>query len=49
LFDCDNITNELERKQYVVRYVDYSMEQMWKTFPEFKSAEASYNQFKKEF
>jgi hypothetical protein len=23
------------------------MEQMWKTFPEFKSAEASYNQFKK--
>jgi hypothetical protein len=24
------------------------MEQMWKTFPEFKSAKASYNQFKKE-
>jgi hypothetical protein len=47
LFDCANVTNELEKKQYVVRYVDYSMEQMWKTFPKFKSAKASYNKFKK--
>jgi hypothetical protein len=47
LFDCTNVTNESEKKQYVVQYVDYSTEQMWKTFPEFKSTEASYNQFKK--
>jgi hypothetical protein len=47
LFDCANITNKSEKKQYVVWYVDYSTEQMWKTFLEFKSTEASYNQFKK--
>jgi hypothetical protein len=28
LFDYANITNESEKKQYVVRYVDYSTEQM---------------------
>jgi hypothetical protein len=48
LFNHTNITNELEKKQYVVQYVDYSTEQMWKTFLELKSAKASYNQFKKE-
>jgi hypothetical protein len=47
LFDCANVTNKSEKKQYIVWYVDYSTEQMWKTFLEFKSAEASYNQFKK--
>jgi hypothetical protein len=47
LFDRANVTNKSEKKQYVVRYIDYSTEQMWKTFLEFKSTEASYNQFKK--
>jgi hypothetical protein len=47
LFDHASITNELEKKQYVVRYLDYSMEQMWKSFLEFKSAKAFYSQFRK--
>jgi hypothetical protein len=47
LFNHANVTNESEKKQYIVQYIDYSTEQMWKTFPEFKSAKASYNQFKK--
>ena len=40
------IKDNTVKKDYVVRYVDFNTEQMWKTFEEFKQATSTYNQFK---
>ena len=39
--------DETKKKLAIIHYVNYTMEQMWKTFPEFKSPVTSYQDFKK--
>jgi hypothetical protein len=46
LFKRAEITNEAEKKEQVLRYVDFEIEQIWKTFPEFSSVASTYNDFK---
>jgi hypothetical protein len=40
------ITIDKEMKEMVVYYVDFETEQIWKTFPEFTTATATYKNFK---
>jgi hypothetical protein len=40
------IETEQAKKEQVLRYVDFSMEQIWKTFPAFSDNTKSYQQFK---
>jgi hypothetical protein len=47
LFDRNSITDETERKKDACRYVDYTVERVWKTFPEFADAQKTFDQFKK--
>ena len=46
LFERANITNEVEMKKLVLRYVDIETEHLWKTLPEFCDAHATYAVFK---
>ena len=39
--------DKTKKKLAIVHYVNYTMGQMWKTFPEFKSPTTSYQDFKK--
>ena len=39
--------DKTKKKLAIICYVDYAMEQMWKTFPEFKSPTTSYQDFKR--
>jgi hypothetical protein len=41
-----NPLNNAEKKEYATRYVDYTTEQTWKTFPEFKTNTKTYKEFK---
>jgi len=47
LLDRADITDDTEMKKHAVRYVDFDTEQIWKTFPEFKTANKTYDEFKK--
>ena len=47
LFERNDITNETEKKKDACRYVDFEVERVWKTFPEYASAATSYTDFKK--
>ena len=40
------IDNKQEKKQQVLHYVDFSTEQIWKTFPEFLDNNETYTNFK---
>lgn len=42
LFDRAKITAEDEKKRQLLRYVDFETEQIWKSFPEFKSPLSTY-------
>ena len=46
LFKRANITNEVEMKKLVLRYVDIETEHLWKTLPEFCDTLATYAAFK---
>ena len=41
------ITSETEKKRQLLRYVDFEIEQMWKTFPEYTDPQKTYDDFKK--
>lgn len=41
------IQTEPERKRQLLRYVDFDVEQMWKTLPEYADAAKTYQDFKK--
>jgi hypothetical protein len=40
------IDTEEEKKQQVLRYLDFNTEQIWKTFPEFSDNNKTYQNFK---
>ena len=46
LFDRSALTAEAEKKKHVLRYVDFEVEQIWKTFPEYTDATKTYAHFK---
>lgn len=46
LFKRAEITSEIEKKQYVLRYVEVGIERIWKAIPEYKNAESTYQAFK---
>jgi hypothetical protein len=46
LFERNSITNATEMKKDACRYVDYTVERIWKTFPEFSSGTSSFADFK---
>src|SRR5271155_4082789 len=47
LLDRAQITDDIKKKQHTVRYTDFDTEQIWKSFPEFKSPSVPYEEFKK--
>lgn len=46
LFDRAALESEVEKKKHVLRYVEFEVEQIWKTFPEFTDATKTYQEFK---
>ena len=46
LFTRADLKDETEKKKHVLRYVDFEVEQIWKTFPEFSDATKTYQHFK---
>ena len=46
LFVRSAIVSETEMKKQVLRYVDFEIEQIWKTFPEYTNAAFTYQNFK---
>ncbi|KAF8815366.1 hypothetical protein BYT27DRAFT_7129085, partial [Phlegmacium glaucopus] len=46
LLDRAALVTELDKKKQVLRYVDFEIEQIWKTFPEYSDPTKTYNQFK---
>ena len=46
LFVRASVTSEEEKKEQVLRYVDFEEEEFWQTLPEFKSSLATYDDFK---
>ena len=46
LFSWAQIISDTEKKKLVVYYTDFKTEQIWKSFTEFTSATASYQNFK---
>src|SRR5271163_348239 len=47
LLDRAQITDDIKKKKHAVRYTDFDTEQIWKSFPEFKSPSVPYEEFKK--
>ena len=41
------ITDHIQKKKHTVRYTNFDTEQIWKSFPEFKTPSVSYEEFKK--
>ena len=41
------IQTEAEKKRQLLRYVDFDIEQMWKTLPEYADVNKTYEDFKK--
>lgn len=46
LFTRAALTSESEKKKHVLRYVEFDVEQIWKTFPEYADATKHYADFK---
>ena len=46
LFARAALTQEAEKKKHVLRYVEFEVEQIWKTFPEYSDQTKSYADFK---
>ena len=46
LFKRASLEQESEKKKHVLRYVDFEVEQIWKTFPEYSDATKTYLDFK---
>ena len=46
LFKRDPALTDAEKKADVLRYVDYDLDQVWRTIPEFKSSTATFDDFK---
>ena len=46
LFTCADLKDETEKKKHVLWYVDFDIEQIWKTFPEFSDVTKTYLHFK---
>src|SRR5271155_4769354 len=46
LFNRAAIESDTDKKVQVVRYVDFEVEEIWKTFPEFKDELKTYQDFK---
>ena len=46
LFNRAVIASDADKKAQVVRYVDFEVEQIWRTFPEFKDELKTYQHFK---
>jgi hypothetical protein len=46
LIKCTSISDQQDMKKQVLHYVDFSTEQIWKTFPEFLDDNKTYKNFK---
>ena len=46
LFLRHNVTSQIEMKKDACRYVDFKVERVWRTFPEYASATATFKDFK---
>lgn len=46
LFERASLDKEPEKKKHVLRYVEFDVEQIWKTFPEYSDPQKSYKDFK---
>ena len=46
LFYQAAVTSEVEKKGYVLHFIDFKLAQGWRCFPEYANASASYNDFK---
>ena len=46
LFTCVSLEDESEKKKHVLRYVEFDVEQIWKTFPEYSDPTKTYTAFK---
>ena len=46
LFERAALDSETEKKKHVLRYVEFEVEQIWKSFSEYSDAEKSYQEFK---
>ena len=46
LFDRATLVDESEKKKHVLRYVEFEVEQLWKTFTEYTDATKTYQDFK---
>ena len=46
LFERAELTDNTTMKKHVLRYVEFDVEQIWKSFPEYSDATKTYNEFK---
>ena len=46
LFTCASLEEESEKKKHVLCYVEFDVEQIWKTFPEYSDPTETYTAFK---
>jgi hypothetical protein len=46
LFVRAAVTSEEEKKEQVLRYIDFEIEEFWETLPEYKNPLATYDEFK---
>lgn len=46
LFERAALTDENEMKKHILRYVEFEVEQIWRTFPEFSDGTKTYKDFK---
>jgi hypothetical protein len=46
LFVRASVTSEEEKKEQVLRYIDFEIEEFWETLPEYKNPLATYDEFK---
>ena len=46
LLERAHLEKESEKKKHVLRYVEFEVEQIWKTFPEFSDDKKTYEDFK---
>jgi hypothetical protein len=46
LFDHADVVLSAEKKKHVLRYVEFEVEQLWKTFPEYSDLLKTYDEFK---
>ena len=47
LFTCIGVTIKATKKDHVLEYVDFNVEQLWKIFPEYTDLAKTYANFKK--